>query len=147
MAFIDYQIARYVSPVLDLVYFLFTSTDKQLRDEHFEDLLSIYHSSFSAIVRRCDENVDELFPYEALQQQLKKFARFGLPMALMILPMLTMTAQDIPDLDQATEAMTQENMESSPEFKEMMEKFQETAKRAHQRIKDVVTDMIDYGYL
>lgn len=48
----DWQFARYASPVLDLVVFLFGSTSKELRDQHYEDFLQIYHQSLSDLLIR-----------------------------------------------------------------------------------------------
>lgn len=50
---IDWQFARYASPVTDLVLYLFCSTTKELRDEHFDDFLKIYHESLSDLLQRC----------------------------------------------------------------------------------------------
>lgn len=45
--FLDYQLTRYSSPVCDIVYYLFCCTSKELRDEHYETFLKIYHESLS----------------------------------------------------------------------------------------------------
>ena len=54
---LDFQIARYASPVLDVLYYVFCCTTKELRDEHYEDLLKIYHSSLSDFLKRFEENL------------------------------------------------------------------------------------------
>lgn len=50
--FIDWQIARYASPVLDIVHFLFNCTTKQMRDKHYDNLLKIYHETLSYHILR-----------------------------------------------------------------------------------------------
>lgn len=149
MAFIDLQIARYASPVLDLTYFLFTSTDKRLRDVHFEDLLQIYHNALSGLIRRCGENPDKLFPYEALKQQLKDFGRFGMVMSMMVLPVISMKPHEIPDIDKTSELFAKHGMntEDNPELQAIMQQFEESAKKSNGRIKDVVIDTIAYGFM
>lgn len=52
ICFIDMQMSRYASPVIDLIYFIFTSTTKQMRDIHYEYLLKTYHDQLSAHIRR-----------------------------------------------------------------------------------------------
>lgn len=47
--FLDWQMARYSSPVLDVVYFIFCCTTKQLRNAHYDELLHIYHASKSML--------------------------------------------------------------------------------------------------
>lgn len=49
---IDWQFARYASPVTDLVLILICSTTKELRDQHFDDFLKIYHESLSDLLQR-----------------------------------------------------------------------------------------------
>ena len=49
---IDWQFTRYASPVTDLVLYLFCSTTKELRDQHYEDFLNIYHESLCDLLTR-----------------------------------------------------------------------------------------------
>lgn len=50
--FLDWQISRYSSPVIDIVYFMFSCTTKALRDKHYDSFLRTYHDSLSNHVRR-----------------------------------------------------------------------------------------------
>ncbi|XP_063695694.1 uncharacterized protein LOC134827085 [Culicoides brevitarsis] len=150
--FIDFQVARYVSPVLDLMYFIFASTDKQLRDEHYDDLIRAYHSALSAMLERLGEKTNKVMSFEALQAELKKFGKFGMPMAFMLIPSITMQSQDIPDMDKMAEMMQKmqakgENFGESEETKEMMAKYQQQTMKVGARIRDVVIDMERLGYI
>lgn len=49
---LDFQIARYASPVFDILYYIFCCTDKQLRDQHYDSFLEVYHSSLSEHLER-----------------------------------------------------------------------------------------------
>lgn len=49
---IDWQFTRFASPVTDLVLYLFCSTTKELRDQHYNDFLKIYHESLSDLLTR-----------------------------------------------------------------------------------------------
>lgn len=49
---LDWQISRLASPIHDIVYFMFTSTTKKLRDIHYDDFLRTYHDSLSKHIRR-----------------------------------------------------------------------------------------------
>lgn len=46
----------------------------------------------------CD--AEKLFPYEALQQQLKEFGSFAVPMSALVLRVLVSKPTDVPDLDE-----------------------------------------------
>lgn len=50
--FLDYQLARYSSPVCDVVYYLYTCTSKELRDGHYDTFLKIYHESLSTHLKK-----------------------------------------------------------------------------------------------
>lgn len=49
---IDWQFTRYASPITDLVHFLFCCTSKKLRDQYYFDLIKIYHSSLTDLLKR-----------------------------------------------------------------------------------------------
>lgn len=49
---LDYQMARYGPPVLDVLYFIFCCTQKDVRDEHYEHFLRIYHASLAKHLER-----------------------------------------------------------------------------------------------
>lgn len=49
---VDWQLSRVASPIIDIVYFIFTSTTKELRDAHFDNLLKAYHETLSKQLQR-----------------------------------------------------------------------------------------------
>lgn len=49
---LDWQETRYSSPVLDIVFFMFCCTTKELRDIHYDNFLRAYHESLSSHIRR-----------------------------------------------------------------------------------------------
>lgn len=49
---IDWQFSRYASPITDIVLNLICCTTKDVRDAHYKDLLKIYHSSLSDLIKR-----------------------------------------------------------------------------------------------
>lgn len=54
---IDFQLARYASPALDLLYFIFCNTQKELRDQHYEEFLRVYHSTLSKHLDRYGKRI------------------------------------------------------------------------------------------
>lgn len=52
VCFLDWQLSRLASPIIDITYFIFLSTTKELRDTHYNDFLKIYHQSLSAHIQR-----------------------------------------------------------------------------------------------
>lgn len=49
---LDFQISRYASPVLDLVFYIFCNTHQELRDQHYDSFLRVYHESLSKHLER-----------------------------------------------------------------------------------------------
>lgn len=49
---LDFQISRYSSPIIDIIYFVFCCTTKELRDAHYDEFLKIYHESLSSNIRK-----------------------------------------------------------------------------------------------
>lgn len=49
---IDFQLARYSNPVLDLVYFIFTCTTRELRGRNYNIYLKTYHDNLCDSILR-----------------------------------------------------------------------------------------------
>lgn len=64
------------------------------------DLLCSNLIGFNKICHRLGCDPEKLFPYEALQEQLKKFGLYAIPMAGMLLPVLTARDGEVLDLDE-----------------------------------------------
>lgn len=52
ISMLDWQVSRIASPLLDVMYFIFSCTTKELRDAHYDDFLKTYHHTLSAHIRR-----------------------------------------------------------------------------------------------
>lgn len=140
---LDWQLSRYSSPVLDLVYFLFICTDQEMRAQHFDELLSTYHNALSELLDALGGDTATQFPFEALLQQLEKFGKFGIYMALTILPMLTTKNDELPDMDFIAENM---NSDDSEMKEKMIQSFQ-TSGNCDQRLRGALLDALSYNYL
>lgn len=139
LKFLDWQVSRCGTPVIDLSYFIFCCTDSELR-KRLPELLQKYHT---ALVRRIDElgsDGHKLFPYETLQQYLRKFARFGFGMALMTLHTTCCVEKDLPDISTALE--TSELVDLDKYAKDLL------YNPAYiKRMTGVCRDMVRLGYL
>lgn len=133
LALIDWQLARYTSPALDVLYFLFCCTDDTFRGKHFDEMLQVYHTSISELLERLGSNPKKLFPYSALQDQLKAFAKFAVIMAAFDVPILCTDPAEMPDLN----GDLAEGFAASPEAQ---------MRYAH-RMGGIIRDAVRYGYL
>lgn len=133
---IDWQISQYCSPATDLTYYLCSSTEQTLRDAHFDDILHDYHSNLSDLLQRLGGNAENQFSFAELQKQLKTFGIYGLILAPVLIQVVTVKADDLPDMD----SMTEDNLE----------KFDLMAKGSpsgyNKRVRDVVRDFVGRGF-
>ncbi|XP_055636018.1 uncharacterized protein LOC129775364 [Toxorhynchites rutilus septentrionalis] len=139
---LDWQICRYVSPVLDLVYFIFSCTDGELRRKHYDELIRIYYGSLKELLDRLGGDATRQFPFTALLRQLKACGKFGLLMAIFIVPLLCIENKDLPDLDAQAEKFKETQQLEMP----FVINEQSEAKY-RKRMSDVLRDVIRFGYL
>ncbi|KAJ3649623.1 hypothetical protein Zmor_021354 [Zophobas morio] len=84
MRFLDLQVVKVGSPACDLSYALYSGAFKDVYD-NLDDYLKIYYESFSSLLKGLGSDPEKLFPFEALKNHWKKYARFGMIMAYGIL--------------------------------------------------------------
>lgn len=102
----DWQLARFGSPVLDLSYFLYTSASKDILDD-LSKLLKLYHDSVAEHLSKFNCSIDELFAYSILEEHWKKYAKFGLGMAFLVVHVMVMDENELPNV--SSETQTSEN--------------------------------------
>ncbi|XP_031627331.1 uncharacterized protein LOC116343428 [Contarinia nasturtii] len=142
MALIDWQTTRHSSPIIDIIYFLFCCTTKELRDNYYEEMLNVYHVNLSTHMRRLGSNPDKLFPFTMLLEHCRKFAKFGLILSTALLPIMTS--------DDGNQINFDELAEDVKRGKELDENLFATANSRNEyyaRLRDVVIDMIELEYI
>lgn len=161
---IDWQITRYASPVTDIIYFLFGSVNKQLRNSHYEHFLNTYYSCLCDHLKRFDYyqffsinkvkiyfrntiyrlglNPEELFPRSVMLKHLKKFGKLGLIVGTMYINDLTADENSTSNLDEICEQFLKTKTWNDNDFvsKAVQDVF-------HQRIRDLVIDLIQLNYI
>ncbi|XP_031627330.1 uncharacterized protein LOC116343427 [Contarinia nasturtii] len=142
--FLDWQISRHSSPIIDIVYFMFCCTTKELRDAHYDDFLKAYHDSLSAHIRRLGSDPEKLFPFPLMQEHFRKCGKYGLIMAAVLLPMITMESGNGIDLDEAANSMAEKH--DTDAFDDYFISVN-SRNKFNKRMRDVVADMIRLGYV
>lgn len=85
-----------------------------------------------------------VFPRDVFESHLKKFGKFGLAMAIILVPMVTSDADDAPEIDDVAEAF-KDNKEQSGDV--MNFTTAKTLKVYEQRMMGIFEDMYNYGYI
>ena len=79
--FIDFQNVHYASPAVDLSVFLFLNTSSELREKHWNDLFTTYHTilidSVAEFVGCLKENQSSEFSLNAFKEEFSKHALYG----------------------------------------------------------------------
>lgn len=140
ISFLDWQNGRYASPALDILYHVFSSTRKELRDESYTDLLHIYHTSLSETVRKLGSDPDKLFRYSDMIAELKAHGKFALVTGIMVVAYLLAEPDDICDIDDFTSRVA--SGDEAHAFKSCAANSDEYVKV----VNDLISDVIAYGY-
>ena len=75
--FVDFQLTRYTTPVLDLQYFIYSSANEQVRSEHTEHLLQVYYTELRDTLKTlgCDHHT---YTIEQMMKEYEDRSLFGL---------------------------------------------------------------------
>jgi hypothetical protein len=130
---------------LDLAYFIFACTDGQTRETYYDEMLSIYHNSLKEMLDHMGGNTSIQFSFNAFLSEMKKFSKFGIIMAILLIPMMTTKPENMPDIDFVVEKST---TEQDPEtLKQVMIEFMSKNVTYKNRMKSSLKDAIRYGYI
>lgn len=127
---------RFGLPILDLLFFLFTSTHKPLRDGHYSKLIDLYYEQLAESIRSVGSDPMKLYPIDDYHRHLKKFGKYGLLMAPILLPVITADKSDVNDVQMMAESVT-------VKFEGFVKKPGDTF---NVRMRDVIKDIVALGY-
>lgn len=135
---------RMGSPALDLTIFLFSTTDKSLRDQHLTELLQVYYDALAETLTASGSDPEKLFTFGDLEQQLKQFSAYALTLAPALQALIISSGENISDMDEYADALSQGNTENNDFFV----KFDENSRPAFvKRLGDVIDDAERMGWI
>ncbi|XP_075981205.1 uncharacterized protein LOC142979873 isoform X3 [Anticarsia gemmatalis] len=130
---VDLQTLQGGSPVVDLLYFIFTGSDSAFREQYYERLIDHYYTELEAAMKRLKLDPKEIYSKEDFHSELKEKLPFGLTIAVFALPVVTVDKENAPQVN--------ENMELSA-FS-----VAKTSALYTERLNGVVDDYIKWGVL
>nr|XP_029729192.1 uncharacterized protein LOC109429831 [Aedes albopictus] len=102
---LDFQICRYLPPIVDLLLTLYLTTRRSHREQFFQDYLRFYYDHLSDRMRSFKLNPDQVLPFEQLERSIGHYKIIahvfaGVYLALTNLPanVLDQLHQDDPEL-------------------------------------------------
>lgn len=140
--FVDWQLCRYSSPVIDIFCLLFWGGTKPFRDRHYVNLLKHYHNSITETITKLGSDTEKLFSFNHFQNQFKKFAKFVFLLGPAWTQVPLIDPNNFPNLDKLAEGFAN-NKEDTQIERGYDDDTQMEYKR---RINDLFTDLVDYGY-
>lgn len=132
------------SPALDLTYFLFTSTEKSLRDQYLEELLHVYYDALAETLTASGSDPEKLFTFSDLEQQFKQFSAYALTVTSLIQSIMISSGENITDMDEYADAVSRCNEDNQEYFV----KFDEKSRPAFiERMGGVIDDALRLGWI
>lgn len=69
---VDFQTIQGASPVVDLLYFIFTSSDEDFRQEYYDKLINHYYTELSAALKRLNLDPEKIYSRDDYDRELKE---------------------------------------------------------------------------
>ncbi|XP_014483034.1 PREDICTED: uncharacterized protein LOC106748726 [Dinoponera quadriceps] len=138
---LDFQISRCASPVTDLSFLIYSCTDKTFRDQHFDDMLKIYHSELSDGVKSLGSDPERVYPWNLFLKEVKEQFFFGLFASLEIIPLSLLEVSPSIDLDD--KFLDDEDVDLS----EAVKFFNIETASGRRRLADMIVHAVDCGFL
>lgn len=85
---------------------------------------------------------DKFFPYNLMLEHLRKFAKFGLIMSTVLLPVITSDGDYRPNFEEIGENAENGKLEDSNVFL-----TENSIQKLNKRFRDIVADMVQLGYI
>lgn len=142
----DLQTVRFTSPSIDILHFLYTSTERIVREKSLDELLGVYVDALAAELNlhmETSEKLPELlerFNVVNIRRQCDENIMYGLGISMWLMPAVTFASNMIPDLNKVKlsdfENKTQQQVMTSMQTPEY-----------HQRMKAIVVEYHERGLL
>nr|CAD7442855.1 unnamed protein product [Timema bartmani] len=141
---LDLQVARYCSPAIDILHFLYTSTFRDTRRRHYQELLRAYHQSLTAafqrLVRGSPHEGEVPMTLRELRREVTRCEMYGLFAGMWIMTAVTADVDNLPDVGSyrledfySDESLANWISTQTPSYR--------------QRTKDLVLEYLDKGIL
>lgn len=83
MRFLDFQLSRLGSPLLDVAYYFYSIAPKHALVDT-DRYLKIYYKSLAESLQKFECDPDEVFPFDLIKQHWRKYSKFGLVLSAVL---------------------------------------------------------------
>ncbi|XP_026755876.3 uncharacterized protein LOC113515788 [Galleria mellonella] len=131
---VDYQTIHMSSPVLDLLFFIFTGSDEAFRRQYYDQLIEHYYKELRRALSQLHVDPDKVYSKKDFESDLKEFSTFGLFTSMCVLPLITVEAEDAPEMgEEVSDIHSFVRLNCTPRYRE--------------RWNGIVNDYIRWGIL
>ncbi|XP_053697868.1 uncharacterized protein LOC128744709 [Sabethes cyaneus] len=89
LVMLDWQLAKYGSPALDFLHYMFISTDESFRRLHYDNMLQTYQNALRDHMERLGgDNATERFPLTTLMRLIRSQAKYAVTLAVLHIPLM-----------------------------------------------------------
>ncbi|ENN80103.1 uncharacterized protein LOC109534047 [Dendroctonus ponderosae] len=135
VCFIDWQISKLGSPILDLAYFFSVCAPKELF-ANLHKYLAAYHQTMAKNLREFGCRPDEIFSWTQLLEDWNRNAWYGVFLAMMIIKLMLSDAEEAPAMNADADIISSLTNFSSRKEAEF-----------EKRLCDLVEFMVDHNYI
>ncbi|CAG9564336.1 unnamed protein product [Danaus chrysippus] len=97
---IDYQTVQTGNPVADVMYFIFTGSDKKFREQYFNKSIEHYYEELCKAFKRFGLNPEQVYSREDFDYELKKIKPVGLLSSIFCLLVITADKENVPKVSE-----------------------------------------------
>lgn len=116
-----------------------------MRDQHYDELIKIYHHNLVNVVRACGCDAEKLLPFGQVQAQLRRYGRFGLLMAPLLLQVIVSDPSNVADMDEMAREISKDEVDGQ---KVNFTNFNpESLAKYRQRLGDVIEDSLRNNWI
>ncbi|XP_053616139.1 uncharacterized protein LOC128678564 [Plodia interpunctella] len=142
---IDYQLSKVSSPVGDILYMIFACTDHESRRKYYNQWIDYYHSELNNSLSNFKMKVNDIYPIDELNKDLKKYCKYFFDNAIIMYSILIRKSEDA--------AKVKEAIEGGDNYEDVLESFQtnnldaESVSLFKSKIEDLVDSCRQFGYI
>ncbi|CAB3244328.1 unnamed protein product [Arctia plantaginis] len=128
---VDLQTLQGACPVADLLYFIFTGSDEEFRSLYYDRLVDHYYTELEAALIRLHLDPEKVYSRADFDFEIKEKLPYGLTVAVFALPVVTVSVENAPKIDEDMELAAFTTEKASDMYVE--------------RLNGVVDDFVKWG--
>lgn len=100
MCFIDFQLCRLGSPLIEFSHYLYSSASKESFG-NIDHYLQIYYDSLTGSLEKLGSDPEVVFPFNVLKEHWRKYSKVGLVMSIMLFKFMLCERDEAPNMTES----------------------------------------------